>query len=69
MKHKLRMIWRILRDRFDLVEKANDVENFKRVKAERIKDSQERFDLLYKKLITSTTHKLKTCGLVKAQVD
>lgn len=37
---------------FDLVEKANDVENFKRVKAERIKDSQERFDLLYKKLIT-----------------
>lgn len=37
---------------FDLVEKANDVEDFKRVKAERIKDSQERFDLLYKKLIT-----------------
>lgn len=37
---------------FDLVENANDVENFKRVKAERIKDSQERFDLLYKKLIT-----------------
>ena len=37
---------------FDLVEKANDVENFKRVKSERIKDSQERFDLLYKKLIT-----------------
>lgn len=36
---------------FDLVEKANDIENFKRVKAERIKDSQERFDLLYKKLI------------------
>ena len=37
---------------FDLVENANDVEDFKRVKAERIKDSQERFDLLYKKLIT-----------------
>ena len=37
---------------FDLVEKANDVEDFKRVKAERIKDSQERFDLLHKKLIT-----------------
>lgn len=37
---------------FDLVEKANDVEDFKRVKAERIKDTQERFDLLYKKLIT-----------------
>lgn len=37
---------------FDLVENANDVEDFKRVKAERIKDSQEIFDLLYKKLIT-----------------
>ena len=37
---------------FDLVENANDVEDFKRVKAERIKDSQEKFDLLYKKLIT-----------------
>lgn len=38
---------------FDLVEiKVNDVEDFERVKAERIKDSQEKFDLLYKKLIT-----------------
>ena len=54
---------------FDLVENANDIEDFKRVKAERIKDSQERFDLLYKKLITSTTHELKTRGLAKAQVD
>lgn len=36
---------------FDLVEiKANDVEDFKRVKSERLKDSQERCNILNQKL-------------------
>lgn len=45
---------------FGLAEiKANDVEDFKRVKAERLKDSQERCNLLSKKLLNDTLFGIK----------